>query len=55
MSSSINELQGFSLATALAIKEAISPAIKQPINLKWPNDLLIDDNKLGGILIETAS
>lgn len=42
---------GLSLAVGVAIAESLHPAIR----LKWPNDLWVDDRKLGGILIETAS
>ncbi|TMC84709.1 MAG: biotin--[acetyl-CoA-carboxylase] ligase [Chloroflexi bacterium] len=39
-----------SLAAGVAAAEACGP----PVLLKWPNDLLLDERKLGGILIETA-
>src|SRR5262245_26951311 len=42
---------GLSLAVGASVAEALHPAIR----LKWPNDLWLDDRKLGGILIETAS
>lgn len=42
---------GLSLAVGVAIAEALHPSVR----LKWPNDLWLDDTKLGGILIETAS
>jgi BirA family biotin operon repressor/biotin-[acetyl-CoA-carboxylase] ligase len=42
---------GLSLAVGVAIAESLHPAVR----LKWPNDLWVDDRKLGGILIETAS
>ena len=42
---------GLSLAVGACLAEALHPDIR----LKWPNDLLLDDRKLGGILIETAS
>lgn len=41
---------GLSLAVGLAAAQALDPRIR----LKWPNDLWVDDRKLGGILIETA-
>jgi BirA family biotin operon repressor/biotin-[acetyl-CoA-carboxylase] ligase len=42
---------GLSLAVGVALADALHPRIR----LKWPNDLWLDDRKLGGILIETAS
>ena len=42
---------GLSLAVGVALAESLHPRIR----LKWPNDLWLDDRKLGGILIETAT
>jgi BirA family biotin operon repressor/biotin-[acetyl-CoA-carboxylase] ligase len=42
---------GLSLVAGVIIAEGLHPAIR----LKWPNDLWLNDRKLGGILIETAS
>lgn len=39
-----------SLAAGVAAAQACGPAVR----LKWPNDLLLDDRKLGGILVEVA-
>ena len=39
-----------SLAAGVAAAEACGPQVR----LKWPNDLLIEDRKLGGILVETT-
>ena len=39
-----------SLATGVAAAEACGPAVR----LKWPNDLMIGDLKLGGILVEVT-
>jgi BirA family biotin operon repressor/biotin-[acetyl-CoA-carboxylase] ligase len=41
---------GLSLAVGVAIAEQLHPRVQ----LKWPNDLWVDDRKLAGILIETA-
>lgn len=39
-----------SLAAGVAAADACSPAVR----LKWPNDLLLEGAKLGGILVEMA-
>lgn len=44
-------LEGLSLAVGVAVAEALEDA-GVPVRLKWPNDLLLADAKLGGILIE---
>jgi BirA family biotin operon repressor/biotin-[acetyl-CoA-carboxylase] ligase len=43
-----------SLMTALAISQAIS-ALGQEAKIKWPNDVLIQDKKVSGILAEAAN
>ncbi len=50
----LSKLDGLSLATAVVIAENLQTMVKQKIRIKWPNDLIIDDKKFGGILIETS-
>ncbi|MBV8619297.1 MAG: biotin--[acetyl-CoA-carboxylase] ligase [Curvibacter sp.] len=45
---------GLSLAVGLCVAEALAPGPESALGLKWPNDLWLQDRKLGGILIETA-
>jgi len=46
-------LEGFSLAVAIAVANALREDFAlQNVKLKWPNDILFDNKKLGGILIE---
>jgi len=42
-----------SLEAGVAVAEALGE-FGVAVGLKWPNDLLLDDGKLGGILVETA-
>jgi BirA family biotin operon repressor/biotin-[acetyl-CoA-carboxylase] ligase len=43
-----------SLVTALSVVEALDPMLGDPgrLAVKWPNDVLLDGAKLGGILLE---
>jgi len=42
----------FTLATAVAMHNAIERATRLDVDIKWPNDLLIDNRKVCGILSE---
>ncbi|MDO5091777.1 MAG: biotin--[acetyl-CoA-carboxylase] ligase [Cardiobacteriaceae bacterium] len=44
--------QGLAQAIALCLAETLDPKA-QRIRLKWPNDLFLDERKLGGILVDT--
>lgn len=61
----LQRLTGLSLAVGVALAECLraariggkddkDEAPGAPVMLKWPNDLLVEGAKLGGILIETA-
>ena len=43
------------LLTGLAVAEAVRAVAELPALVKWPNDILVDGRKLGGILVERAS
>jgi BirA family biotin operon repressor/biotin-[acetyl-CoA-carboxylase] ligase len=43
-----------SLTTGLAAKQAIHEITGVSVDIRWPNDLLVGEKKLGGILVETA-
>ncbi|MFV8835419.1 bifunctional biotin--[acetyl-CoA-carboxylase] ligase/biotin operon repressor BirA [Aquisalimonas sp.] len=45
-------LGGLSLAVGLAVADVLASYDARGLGLKWPNDLLIDGDKLGGILVE---
>ena len=42
------------LTTALAVAEAVRTVAATSLALKWPNDLLLDERKVGGILCESS-
>lgn len=46
------DLSALSLAVGVAVAEVLKSLGLSGIGLKWPNDLLADGEKLGGILIE---
>lgn len=43
-----------SLATGLAAKHAVAEVTGLDADIRWPNDLLLNGKKCGGILVETA-
>jgi BirA family biotin operon repressor/biotin-[acetyl-CoA-carboxylase] ligase len=43
-----------SLATGLAAQAAIAEVTGLRVDIRWPNDLLVEKRKCGGILVETA-
>ncbi|MCG8672342.1 MAG: bifunctional biotin--[acetyl-CoA-carboxylase] ligase/biotin operon repressor BirA [Pseudomonadales bacterium] len=45
-------LEGLSLATGIAVAATLRNLGCEQVRLKWPNDLLIGADKLGGILLE---
>lgn len=49
----LNQLSALSLVTGLTVKDVLSEYVDdQRIKVKWPNDLLWEDKKICGILIE---
>ncbi|CBA14796.1 probable biotin--[acetyl-coa-carboxylase] ligase protein [Xanthomonas albilineans GPE PC73] len=48
----LGRLGGLSLAAGVAVAEALHAAGFAKVGLKWPNDLLADGCKLGGLLVE---
>lgn len=47
---------GLGLLAGLAAAEAVAPRLagSAALNLKWPNDLVVDGRKLGGVLVEAG-
>lgn len=47
-------ITGLGLAVSLAITEYLNECYGLSVRIKWPNDLMVGDDKLGGILIDVA-
>lgn len=48
----VEGLEVISLRVGLAVAEAIEAQVPKPVQLKWPNDLMLEGRKLGGVLCE---
>ena len=48
----VQGLEVISLRAGLAVAEAMQPLVSEPLQLKWPNDLILQGRKLGGVLCE---
>jgi len=48
----VQEAMGLSLAVGLAVRAAIAQTAGIEAQLKWPNDLLVKDKKVAGVLVE---
>ena len=46
------DLSALSIVEGLAITRALDPYAPGRVRLKWPNDILLDGRKLGGLLLE---
>lgn len=49
------QLPTLPLLVAVALCEGLSSLLARPCRLDWPNDLVVDGAKLGGILIESVT
>lgn len=43
-----------SMAVALAIRDTLRHYISEPIYIKWPNDIYVNDHKISGVLIQNT-
>ncbi len=49
----LRELPAVSLVAGVAVVRALRSLGARPVALKWPNDLVVGEAKLGGILVES--
>jgi len=52
--SDINEIFNLNIAVSLAVIEALEAKDIPKLSIKWPNDIMSDNKKIGGILIENS-
>ena len=45
-------IEVISLRAGLAVAESLEPLLHESIRLKWPNDLMLGERKVGGLLCE---
>jgi BirA family transcriptional regulator, biotin operon repressor / biotin---[acetyl-CoA-carboxylase] ligase len=50
--SSVGGMEVISLRVGLALARSLDPLVSPPVRLKWPNDLMVGERKVGGILCE---
>ena len=50
-----SELCGLSLVIGMTVVDVLRALGLKQVGLKWPNDILLDGGKLGGILVELSS
>lgn len=50
-----SDTRGMSLVSGIAVMESLRESGVQQVELKWPNDILIDGKKVGGILVEISA
>ncbi len=48
-------IDGLSVKAGLTVVKTISKSLGRPVQLKWPNDLIFQSKKIGGILVEVES
>lgn len=50
----VEHLAGLSLAIGVAVARALAACGVERVQVKWPNDVVVDFHKLAGILVETS-
>jgi BirA family biotin operon repressor/biotin-[acetyl-CoA-carboxylase] ligase len=48
-------LETLAMRVGVGLAQSVGEMLSYPCGLKWPNDLLVDGKKIGGVLIESVS
>ncbi|MBN1300372.1 MAG: biotin--[acetyl-CoA-carboxylase] ligase [Melioribacteraceae bacterium] len=51
----IKNVQLLTLGTSVAVVQAFENLYQLDVNVKWPNDVLVEDKKIAGILVESIT
>lgn len=51
----VGELLGLSLVTGIGVSRCLEEVTGLPIKIKWPNDVIVDNRKLSGLLTEVRA
>jgi BirA family biotin operon repressor/biotin-[acetyl-CoA-carboxylase] ligase len=52
VSANVQAVSALSPLMALAVRDALAAFTREPVLIKWPNDVLVPTGKLAGILVE---
>jgi BirA family biotin operon repressor/biotin-[acetyl-CoA-carboxylase] ligase len=50
---SVENSIALNMMVALSVQQCISSFVSDEVHIKWPNDILVNDKKIAGVLIET--
>jgi BirA family biotin operon repressor/biotin-[acetyl-CoA-carboxylase] ligase len=50
---SVENSIALNMMVALSVQQCISSFVTDEVHIKWPNDILVNDKKIAGVLIET--
>ena len=48
----LEEVFALNMVVSLAVREAVEEFVKGKVEIKWPNDIVVDGKKISGVLIE---
>jgi len=50
----IEHQASLNMALSLGVREALEKLSQEPVNIKWPNDIMLRDRKIAGLLIQNT-